>query len=1320
MVTARAGAARAGAAQTAVVVAALVVAGACVAPVQTRAASGRLVEELAAAEARVRASAGAAELRRAGLLRWMHGDRLGGERLLFQALLRDPDDARARLGLALMLDDQLRDDEALSHWRRLVERAVRAPSDLWARAAAAHALRRLASFADERRPDVEAFLRATAWSPDTPSDLAVAALRALAAFVDRGGDDAASRRLAEARGCAPAWMRYPPSRPAHLALLSPAVRPPQPPHGGAVRRVVAPRCALVVRSPDGRAGRHLFETFLVSDAEREVELELEVEDADALARVWIGETLVLGRDSARRYFPARMSVRVGLRAGASRVSLELATLGNPERVSLFLRDPKTGRRPVGVRFVDDPRAPPSGARAPRARFLGVAPGPALPWAEDLADSVLLDQLVAWAALERRDADTAEEALARVAKVAPRWAPGLVARALLARVQPARPRAARRDRARAWLAEAIAADPAAARIRVLLAETLLEEDDGDAALDVLGPRPAPRDRHWRLAWSRIRALEARGRETEADEVLAATPAPGACPLVSHRIARARSRGGPVDGRSAAALIACDGDTELLAERAEAAGQHETAVAERARLASRRPDEPSAWIALGRAQNAAGDRERSVESFERAVDVAPRDSSARLALADVHAAVGDVAGARAILEEGIARAPERRELAQALVALGGEDPIARFRIDGAKVIAAFEDDERAGRRPPYRSPAVLVLDRTVVYVLSSGARLTLTHNIIQVLEKEGLDRWGEIQVPDGAELLAARTIKRNGETREPENLAKTGLTAPDLAVGDYVEVEYLVVEPPSATFPGGFVGDRFYFASFEAPLDRTELVVVAPEGYPVEFDARAGAPTPTITTERGLRVTTFAARGRPQLVAEPHGPPIAETVPNVLPYARVDRDAWRTWLIEQTYAARRADRSVRRAARSVTAGAKDDRERVARLYAYVTSRIEEGGSLVEEPAAILARRRGSRAVLFMAMCEAVGIPAELWMARPLSSGVGPPAPPDVGELAYPLVRVAIGGRSGGGVIIDLGRRYAPMGQLDPALLGAPALPVPDPERGPPPGRWPPARLVALPGPTSDPARPEGGTARVSAGWNVVPDIGTDDERQVSLEVELAPDGSAVVAAEERLVGAVAATWREILSRMPRAEIPRELEQRGLGFHFPGIAVESFSVEGEADLARPLVFRYQFRVPHYARRATDGSWELPSSPMPLLLSRRYAALPVRKTPLVLLEASAVTRTLVRVRLPSGMSPSGALPAALESEAPAGAGYFRRAVVAEGAFLVATIEARIRPFSRVLPVDYPAFVRFAGRVDAAEAEAIRVRAASSPRACRAARGGT
>src|SRR6185369_2576231 len=172
-------------------------------------------------------------------------------------------------------------------------------------------------------------------------------------------------------------------------------------------------------------------------------------------------------------------------------------------------------------------------------------------------------------------------------------------------------------------------------------------------------------------------------------------------------------------------------------------------------------------------------------------------------------------------------------------------------------------------------------------------------------------------------------------------KETISAADVAIGDYIEWEYLETRPPSSAFAPGFLLDRFFFQSFDAPMARSELLLVSPAGVDLELDARAGAPRPqTRAAVDGTRVTSFQATGVPQLFAERAAVPAIEYVPSVRASAGVDWRRWARYLGEELHDALRSSPELREQARRLAgqAHSRDRRALVASMVAAATENIE----------------------------------------------------------------------------------------------------------------------------------------------------------------------------------------------------------------------------------------------------------------------------------------------------------------------------------------------------------------------------------------------
>ena len=230
------------------------------------------------------------------------------------------------------------------------------------------------------------------------------------------------------------------------------------------------------------------------------------------------------------------------------------------------------------------------------------------------------------------------------------------------------------------------------------------------------------------------------------------------------------------------------------------------------------------------------------------------------------------------------------------------------------------------------------------------MTLTHQIVRVDSKDAIDRWGEVAVPAGAEILTLRTHKRDGTTREPEEIAgKETISAADLAIGDYVEWETL--ETQAAVGRRSRPGSSAIGSSSSRSTRRWRAASSCWSRRPGidarRSTARAGAPRAARRARAVDGTQRHHASRRtsvPQLFAERVGGPGDRVRPLG---ARVEPasagSGWARFLAEQLHG--RASRSSpscasRRGelARSARAGAGGARGAAAAIVDWVTENIE----------------------------------------------------------------------------------------------------------------------------------------------------------------------------------------------------------------------------------------------------------------------------------------------------------------------------------------------------------------------------------------------
>jgi hypothetical protein len=882
-----------------------------------------------------------------------------------------------------------------------------------------------------------------------------------------------------------------------------------------------------------------------------------------------------------------------------------------------------------------------------------------------------------AALSAHMAGEVDQELVHAAALAmhPRFALGLSAAARMSETDPTRPETMNRDRARGLYLRAVAVDPHLARAWLDLARLELDNDrPREAAEDAQRARSAAAG-WWPAALQLADALRVRGLERDADAAMAAALAhagqgQGACAVLESGLRHAEERAMVGEQkRLASLLLGCDAQSE-----APVLWYRQRGDATAAEAALRRALPTSAEPARVRSELAGlllarGDGAGAAVELQALVDWSPRDANLRLRLVDALLAAGDAARSKAVLAETLQRFLASSTVRQAARIAGLFLPLDDFRLDGGQVIRDFL---ASGHR--YQASAVVVLDRTVERIFPDGGRASLTHTITQVLSKEGIEWAGEVSVPSGAEALALRTRKADGTIREAQEIAgKPTVSASDVAVGDFVEWETLEFKSPAEAFAPGFLGERFYFQSFDAPLDRSEYLLVVPTEMAVDQDRRAGAPEPSASAgPDGTRVVRFIARQMAQLFPERSSFVAEDWVPSVRASSGVDFARWSRFLADRLYGVSRVSPELRRVAAQIRKEAGGARRSIPEaITRWVNQHIEPEASLFEPASVSLDRGQGNRAAVVLALARALGLKAELMLVRPLTRApaAAPVASQEMDDFSEALVRLP--GSDGAARFFDPRTRSAPFGYLPPGLAGAPGFTL-------------------------------GDDALAIARGAVT------DGRHVVVKMRLAADGSAAATVTEDLSGWPSLEWSEVVERagQDRIKLRQEFEQRWLSQQFPGAVLDELSVQ-EGPAGQRLV-RYTLSNPRMATRTGNILRLRP----PFFLSqpgRRFFTESQRRTPLQLgydvplwLEANIELPAGARV-IDVGASGSVTAGPALFSE------ERQVQVDAAGAGVPGAVRLLLRrrwqlPLARVLPADYDQMANSLRQVDPLEQGEIRV----------------
>lgn len=495
------------------------------------------------------------------------------------------------------------------------------------------------------------------------------------------------------------------------------------------------------------------------------------------------------------------------------------------------------------------------------------------------------------------------------------------------------------------------------------------------------------------------------------------------------------------------------------------------------------------------------------------------------------------------------------------------------------------------------AVQLLDR-VVDVVHGSQTLSFRHSVLRLQTKEATDQAGELNLPPEAWPLSLRTLKPDGSTKEVDrHSGKDDLSFSALAPGDAVERRFVSLEG-AATPWGGYLR-QFYFRG-TAPIERSELVVVVPKGAQVFTHSYHGAPEPERSETATETIYYFHAEQVAPLEPEPGAVDQDEYLPYVIIAVDLPSEVARltnSLALERTL---QASPRVAAAAAELTQGVDGEPGKIRALFDFVTRQVSLGDS--REPAVVLASRRGTRSGLFTTLLRAVGIPAELGLARAGAAPLVVPPFPDAGRYDLEVVKIPL---SDGGTLWALVDDKHPwLGKLPPELRHG--------------------EYTLFDG------------RRLGRGFEIAPSDVEPWPLTSAVDLAVDPNGTARGTITVQLPGAFGSEIREFLLTARQEDVQRQM-QSWVGALVPGALLVRFSTEGRDEALTPLLLRAEVEIEQFLV-ADQGHWvaeqffgaplALQSLGLPTLAS--YVRLPRRETPLLFRELSEHME--VRVVLPEG----------------------------------------------------------------------------------------
>jgi hypothetical protein len=862
-----------------------------------------------------------------------------------------------------------------------------------------------------------------------------------------------------------------------------------------------------------------------------------------------------------------------------------------------------------------------------------------------------------------DRTVARSAVDRAVTFTSSGAPALALRAQLLLHDPEVPDRIGRARGLSDLLDAVRKDPAL--LRAQLTAAALERDSerfDDAALDLDKAEAALREQKAdlppRLLAARARLLDARGNPAgaRARAEAALTAGPGRCDTLQLLADVARRDGSVKDQqRFTEALLPCADGLSAAAQLARDRGDLARAEELLKLAVALRPAQPGRLEQLSDVQVARKQVPSAVASVRAASALAPRSPEPLRRLAGLLELLGETKGAAEARRAALRLSPGDLQLRQQLAA-----------DERAKLLSWTDRDAVALAKAPAQaavpegSSAVRLLDYGAAQLFPDGGGVERVHTVARVLDKKGVSKFGEAQLPADAMVLHLRTLKSDGRILEPESIPeKEGISLPGLEPGDAVEIDYLRGFAPRGPELPGYSLAAFFFRDDETPLAESTYEVHSPGPFDVDAHNLTLPKDAIVRGGDGERFR-YSARNVTPLQQQPHSPGESE----IMPWVQIGEGAGQKqlilsmadWALLRARPGSAAQELARRAA-----GA-NPLETAEKIYAAVAQAVRgrsNGTDFGSNAAHVLAQGRGNRLLVLKAALAAAGIPAHLVLVRTFGADRAPYRFPRGELFAYALLRAEL---PGGAVWLDPSYRLAPFGQLPAFVRGQDAWVVPEPSEAP----------VEIRTPSALPGQEEG--------------------RQVALELELDAQGVATGKGRDQHLGFEAAALKDALERMDRDQRKQAVEAM-LGRGLAGVSLETLSAEHETDLGGGATLQYELHVA-LARRDGEQLF-LPSSLLPSRMVRRWGGAGER-TVLLLVDTQEQTASRTTIALPKGRHLRHPPPPVSLSTP---FGDYKWAAREEGGKIVLDESLNVQQ-QRVAPDKYAAFMAFARGVDDAQSQ--------------------
>ena len=259
------------------------------------------------------------------------------------------------------------------------------------------------------------------------------------------------------------------------------------------------------------------------------------------------------------------------------------------------------------------------------------------------------------------------------------------------------------------------------------------------------------------------------------------------------------------------------------------------------------------------------------------------------------------------------------------------------------------------------AVVLIDGMHTAVLPDGSSVTVFRERLRILTQQGVQDYGEVQIPYDADLDRitldyARTITADGAVRVPAASAIREVTPsalssapmysstklytismPGLEPGAIIDWQVTISDREESTAPEPPSLDGIWTFASELPTQVSTNTVVLPKGTPFRWQGVGTDVTPTIQTGPQSVTYTFSQRDVPAIGYEPYMPDMDAVSPRVIVSTMASWDEVASWYADLSSDCCAADDAIRGEVRALTDGIQVSSERISAIYDFVASKV-----------------------------------------------------------------------------------------------------------------------------------------------------------------------------------------------------------------------------------------------------------------------------------------------------------------------------------------------------------------------------------------------